>query len=66
MVYRDSKKLKLIKDLRKDLANLKPDKGNGAVLISKGRYTYDVHKNCPIFKTHHPPCPATSKIFPPS
>ena len=33
-VYRDSKKLKRIKDLRKDLAILKPDKGNGVVLIS--------------------------------
>ena len=22
-----------------------------------GRYTYDVHENCPIFKTPHHPCP---------
>ena len=34
--------------------------------ISKGRYTYHVHENRPIFKTTHPPpCLATSKIFPP-
>ena len=33
-VYRDSNKLKLIKDLTKDLAILKPDKRNGAVLVS--------------------------------
>ena len=29
----------------------------------KGWYTYDVHQNCPIFKTPHPPCPSTSKFF---
>ena len=27
-------------------------------------YTYDVHENCQIFKTPHPPCPSTSKILP--
>ena len=34
--------------------------------LCKGWYTYDVHENCPIFKTPllHPPCPATSKILP--
>ena len=25
----------------------------------------NVHENCPVFKTPHPPCPSTSKIFPP-
>ena len=34
LAYRDSKKLKLIIGLRKDLAILKPAKGNGVVLIS--------------------------------
>ena len=33
--------------------------------LIKGRYTYDVHKNGPIFKSPHPPCLATSKILPP-
>ena len=32
---------------------------------SQGRYTYDVHENCPIFKTPHPTCPAKSKLNPP-
>ena len=31
----------------------------------KGWYTYDVHENCPIFKTRHSSCPAASKILPP-
>ena len=35
------------------------------VRIYKGRYTYDSHENCPIFKTPYPPCPATSKILQP-
>ena len=26
---------------------------------------HDVHENCPIFRTHHRPCPATSYILPP-
>ena len=34
LAYRDSKKLKLIIDLRKDLAILKPAKGNGVVNLS--------------------------------
>ena len=33
--------------------------------LVKGWYTYDVHENCPIFKTPNPPCPSTSKIRPP-
>ena len=32
---------------------------------SKGWYTYEVHENCPIFKTPHPPYPSTSKILRP-
>ena len=36
------------------------------VQLSKGQYTYDVHENCLIFMTPHPPlCPSTSKTFPP-
>ena len=31
----------------------------------KERYTYDVHENCPIFKTSRPPSPATSRILSP-
>ena len=37
-VYRNSEKLKLIKDLSKDLAILKLDKGNGIVLIRNSGY----------------------------
>ena len=29
----------------------------------KGCYTHDVHERCLIFKTTHPSCPSTSKIF---
>ena len=34
-------------------------------ILRKGWYTYDVHENCPIFKTPYPPCPSTSKILSP-
>ena len=37
-VYLDFKKLKVIKNLRKDVAILKPDKGNGVVLINNIDY----------------------------
>ena len=37
-VYSDFKKLKVIKNLRKELAILKPYKGNGAVLINNLDY----------------------------
>ena len=37
-VYLDSKKLKVIKNLRKDVAILKSDKGNGVVLINNVDY----------------------------
>ena len=38
----------------------------GLCSSSKGWYTYDVHENCPVFKTPStPPCPSTSKILPP-
>ena len=37
-VYLDFKKLKVIKNLRKDVAILKPDKGNGVVLINNVDY----------------------------
>ena len=33
------------------------------IKIRKERYTYNVHENCLIFKTTHPPCPSTSNIF---
>ena len=32
-VYKDKKKLEIIKNLRKELVILKPDKGNGVVLV---------------------------------
>ena len=32
-VYKDKKKLEIIKNLRKELVILKPDKGNGLVLV---------------------------------
>ena len=32
-VYKDKKKLEIIKNLRKELIILKPDKGNGVVLV---------------------------------
>ena len=47
--------------------NLVTNSGVHSPLHPKGRYTYDVHENCPIFKTPRPhptPCPATSKILP--
>ena len=31
--------------------------------IYKGRYTYDVHENCPIFKTPHLLVQLLSKLF---
>ena len=36
------------------------------MLKSKRNNYYDVHENCLIFKTPHPPCPSTFKFFPPS
>ena len=32
--------------------------------VIKGWYTYDVHENCSIFRTPHPPCWSMSKILP--
>ena len=32
---------------------------------SLGRFTYDVHENCHIFKTPNSTCPAASKFLPP-
>ena len=37
-VYSDFKKLKVIKNLRKDITILKPEKGNGVVLINNVDY----------------------------
>ena len=37
-VYKGAKKLKILKNLRKDVAILKPDKGNGVVLINNVDY----------------------------
>ena len=37
-VYKDAKKLKILKNLRKDVAILKPDKRNGVVLINNVDY----------------------------
>ena len=34
------------------------------ICFYKGWYTYDVHENCPYFKTFHPTCSSTSKILP--
>ena len=38
IVYKDSKKLKIMKNLRKDVAILKPDKGNSVVLVNNVDY----------------------------
>ena len=38
---------------------------NDNLMFFKGRYTYDVHESCLIFKTPHHLCPSTSKIFHP-
>ena len=37
-VFKDKKKLEVIKNLRKELVILKPDKGNGIVLIGTNDY----------------------------
>ena len=37
-VYKDKKKLEFIKNLRKELVILKPDKGNGVVLVQSIAY----------------------------
>ena len=33
-IYKDTNQIKVIKQLRKDIAILKPDKGNGVVLLN--------------------------------
>ena len=43
-MFKDKKKLEIIKDLRKELVILKPDKGNGIVLIGTNDY-YTAIKN---------------------
>ena len=37
-IYKDSRNIKLIKNLKKDVAILKPDKGNGVVIIDISDY----------------------------
>ena len=41
-------------------------KGLKIMISDKGWYTYDVHENCPIFKTPYSPCPSMSTILWPS
>ncbi|XP_066931458.1 uncharacterized protein [Clytia hemisphaerica] len=41
-IFKDSKHIKLIKNLRKSIAILKPDKGNGIVLIDIADYQYSI------------------------
>ena len=45
--------------------DVSPATSKKRVILYMGRYTYDVHENCPIFKTPHPPCPPTSENLPP-
>ena len=46
-VFKDKKKLEVIKNLRKELVILKPDKGNGTVLIGTNDYYITVEKLFP-------------------
>ena len=38
---------------------------SSSMITANGRYTYDVHENCSVFKIPHIPCLAASKILPP-
>ena len=41
-IYKDSNKVKIIQELRKHVAILKPDKGNGIVLFDIKDYTNSI------------------------
>lgn len=41
-IFKDSKSIKIIKNLRKSLVILKPDKGNGIVLLNQADYVISI------------------------
>ena len=43
-IFKDSKKMKIIQQLRQKVAILKPDKGNGVVLLDNQDYVNSVEQ----------------------